>query len=110
MDTHVTQTETAKKIAAARREFLGDLLATFESPCGKRVLAWLHASAATRSPSFIPGANGTDSHAAAARDGRKAIVWEIEANLDNARREHGATPATGKPKATGKRSTGRQGG
>jgi len=107
---HVTQTETAKKIAAARREFLGDLLSTFESPCGKRVLAWLHSSAATRSPAFIPGANGTDSHAAATRDGRKAIVWEIEANLDTARREHGATPATGKPKAIRARTTRRKDG
>ena len=104
MTTHATPTENAQKIAAARREFLADLLATFESPCGKRVLAWLHSTAATRSPAFIPGANGTDSHAAATRDGRKAIVWEIEANLDHARREHGSAIKPDKPKATGRRS------
>jgi len=97
--------ETNQKIAAARREFLADLLATFDSPAGKRVLAWLHTTAATRKPSFVPGAGGTDPYAAATRDGRKGIVWEIEANLDAAREEFGAVPRTGKPAATGRRST-----
>jgi hypothetical protein len=87
--------ESNEKNAQARADFLGSLLRTFESADGKLVLAWLHATAATKQPCFIPG--DRDPHAAAQRDGRKSLVWEIEANLEHARAGTGAE----RPKATG---------
>jgi hypothetical protein len=92
-------TETAKKIAAARKDFLADLLGTFESPCGKRVIEWLRATTAADSPAFTPGGNPND---AIWRDGRKSIFLEIQATLKTARIEHGAEPKPDKPKATGR--------
>ena len=70
----------------ARADFLAALRNTFGSPDGQRVLAWLHATAATRRPAFVPAAGGKpiDPLAAAIRDGRKSIVWEIESNLEAA--------------------------
>ena len=87
-----------EKIAQERADFLGSLERTFASHDGQRVLAWLHATAATRKPCFLPG--DRDSHAAASRDGRKSLVWEIEANLQEARAAVGSNAAD-KPKATG---------
>ena len=79
--------DTHQKTTAARHEFLADLRAIFDSSAGVRVLAWLHATARTRKPAFLPaaGSGPIDPYAAAIADGRKAIVWEIEANLDAAR-------------------------
>jgi hypothetical protein len=70
----------------ARADFLAALRNTFGTPDGQRVLAWLHATAATRRPAFVPAAGGKplDAIAAAYRDGRKSVVWEIEANLEAA--------------------------
>lgn len=91
-------TKQAEKIATARQDFLDSLRRTFESPDGITVLRWLHAAAATRKPSFLPGAAGTayDPILAAVRDGRKAIVLEIEENLALAR----LGPGTDKPTAS----------
>lgn len=79
-----------------RADFLKCLANTFGSIDGKIVLAWLHATAGTRKPAFTFGSTGTCTHAAATRDGRRGLVWEIEANLADARR--GDT--TDKPQAT----------
>lgn len=86
--------QTPQDPATARADFLAALRNTFRSPDGDRVLEWLHATAATRRPAFLPGAAGTalDPIAAAVRDGRKAIVWEIEAALADAE-----SPAPGQP-------------
>ena len=91
---------TAKneKIASQRAAFLHSLVRTFDSPDGKLVLAWLHATAATRKPAFLPG--DRDPYAAASRDGRKSLVWEIENNLDEARAARGSNTGD-KPAATG---------
>jgi hypothetical protein len=91
--------EHQEKTIKAKAAFLADLRACFDSPAGKSVLAWLHATAATRKPCFVPG--DRDPYAAASRDGRKSIVWEIEANLEQARADYGKTPGTDKPPATG---------
>ena len=95
--THTPDNASQKK-DAARRQFLADLAATFGSPAGAAVLSYLHAAAATRKPAFIPG--DRDPHAAAFRDGRKSIVWELEAALETARQEAGAT----QPTAIGRRA------
>jgi len=107
MDPHATANETAKKNAAARKDFLADLLATFESPCGKRVLATIRASSAADAPAFTPGGSAND---ALWRDGRKSLYLEIEANLRTARIEHGAEPKPDKPKATGRGTSRRKSG
>lgn len=99
--------ESTQKIAQERAAFLEQLRALFDSPAGKPVLAWLHATAGTKSPAYSPGGNATD---AIWRDGRKSIVLEIEGNLAQARTEFGkADPAT-KPQATGGRAARRKGG
>lgn len=83
-----------EKIAAARREYLEALLATFDSPHGRIVLRALHTSAGTRKPAYSPGGNPND---ALWRDGRKSLVLEIEEHLEAARIEHGSKPTEGKP-------------
>jgi len=87
MNPHASKTETSAAASAkARTDFLAALRNTFTSPDGTVVLEWLRATAGTRKPAFI--ASGTaplDPYAAAVRDGRKAIVLEIEANLDLAK-------------------------
>ena len=98
--------ERKDKIAQARAEFLENLRACFDSPAGKSTLAWLHATAATRKPAFIAG--DRDPNAAAFRDGRKSIIWEIEANLEQARADYGKANPAGKPEATGRRTTRRK--
>lgn len=103
MTTPSNASEKNKQIAEARRDFYLSLSRTFDTPDGKRTLEWLHAAAATRKPAFIPG--DRDPYAAAARDGRKSLVWEIEANLEEARQSYGAKPDTGKPSTSGRRST-----
>jgi hypothetical protein len=98
-------TTPRERIARARADLLAALRNTFDSPDGQRVLAWLHTTAGTRRPAFTPGKAGTLCPlAAASRDGRASLVWEIEANLATARSEHGAAPTAAKPKA---RSTSR---
>lgn len=87
--------QAAEKIAQARAEFLDTLRRVFDSPDGGAVLKWLHAAAATHKPSFTPGSGPIDPLAAAIRDGRKAIVLEIEENLKHAR----SAPGANKPKA-----------
>jgi hypothetical protein len=87
-----------EKIAQARADFLHALQRTFDHPDGQLVLAWLHATAATRKPAFLP--SDRDPYGAAQRDGRKSLVWEIETNLQEARSAVGSN-ASDKPKATG---------
>lgn len=86
-----------------KSDFHRVLLNTFGGPDGKIVLAWLHATAGTRKPAFSFGPRGADTHAAAVKDGRRGLVWEIEANLEDARSGDAAIkPATsgpGKPRA-----------
>lgn len=78
--SHAQQTET--NAAQARADFLAALRNTFTSPDGAVVLEWLRTAAGTRKPAFIStGPGPIDPYAAAVRDGRKAIVLEIEANL-----------------------------
>ncbi|MEI7910777.1 MAG: hypothetical protein WCK77_14160 [Verrucomicrobiota bacterium] len=78
---HATQKET-DRIAQARVEFLSDLRATFGSPAGARVLAYLRQSAGHGKPAFLPTASGAICpFASASRDGRKSIIDEIDANL-----------------------------
>jgi hypothetical protein len=80
---------------SARTDFLAALRNTFRSPDGARVLDWLHATAATRKPAFLPAGSGAlDPLAAAVRDGRKGLVWEIESNLALAESGEPAKPAT----------------
>ena len=92
--------ETDPKTTAARLAFLADLRAVFDSNAGTAVLRWLHATAGTRKPSFLSGARGAaiDPIGAAICDGRKAIVWEIEANLETARALAAAGPAEPAPR------------
>ena len=107
--TDAAQTNANPKIAQARADFLASLNRCFSSADGVAVLAWLHATAATRKPAFLAtaGAHPIDAYAAASRDGRKSIVWEIEANLEQARAsESGAD----KPKTSGRNGARRQGG
>ena len=95
---HATQKE-ADRITQARVEFLADLRATFGSPAGARVLAYLRQSAGHGKPAFLPTASGAICpFASAARDGRKSIIDEIDANL--AIREDAGTG--GGPKAIGR--------
>ena len=90
---------THDTIQAKRDELLEALRQTFDSAHGKLALGWLHATAATRKPAFIPGKHDTlDPLAAAFRDGRKSILWEIEANLELARRSYGDPNPSDKPK------------
>ena len=105
MPSDATETKN-DKIARARSEFLESLRRTFGGPDGQRVLEWLHATAATRKPCFLPG--DRDPNAAAHRDGRKSIVWEIEANLEAARESLGAA-SSHKPPTTGAPGARRQG-
>lgn len=100
--------ETNQKIAAARADFLQRLVRVFDSPDGSFILDWLHSTAATRKPAFVPG--DRDPYAAASRDGRKSIVWEIEANLKEARESYGATPQPATPATTGGRRSRRKDG
>lgn len=95
-ESNVSKTE---KIARERKDFLCSLAATFDSPDGQRILAWLHFTAATRKPAFLPG--DRDPYAAASRDGRKSLVWEIEANLEEARASVGASDPSHKPTTSG---------
>lgn len=71
----------------AKRDFLQSLQRTFESDDGAIILAWLHATAGTRKPCFLRARTGSaiDPLAAAVRDGRCGLVWEIEAALTLAR-------------------------
>jgi hypothetical protein len=94
--------EQQTKIAQARADFLQQLRRVFESPDGNAVLAWLHSAAATRKPAFVPG--DRDPNAAAFRDGRKSLVWEIEANLDQARTDYGKSATGDKPPVAGARA------
>lgn len=96
-----------EKIAQARADFDSLLLRVFDNADGQRVLDWLHAAAATRKPAFVPG--DRDPYAAASRDGRKSIVWEIEANLESARAA-AKRGSAGKPEATGRARARKQGG
>jgi hypothetical protein len=93
----------------SRADFLACLNHTFSTVDGKIVLAWLHATAGTRKPAFVFGGAGDSvALAAATRDGRRGLVWEIEANLEDARSN---TPAA-KPAASGSprvRRTGKRG-
>ena len=96
----MTANEHQEKIATARADFLDSLLRTFDGPAGKSVLAWLHSTAGTRAPCFIPG--DRDPNAAAFRDGRKSLVWEIEANLATARQTaHAAARGDMRPAISG---------
>jgi hypothetical protein len=106
--TDATQTNSNQKIAQARSDFLASLSRCFGSPDGAAVLAWLHSTAATRKPAFRDGPAGShlDPYAASFRDGRKSIVWEIEANLEAGRMDAGGTL---KPAATRRASARRQG-
>lgn len=89
MNPHASQAESN---ATARADFLAALRHTFTSPDGAVVLEWLRAAAGTRKPAFVAtGPGPLDPYAAAVRDGRKAIVLEIEANLALA--ESGDQPA-----------------
>ena len=95
-------TSKNEKSANQRAEFLDTLRRVFDTPDGNLVLAWLHATAGTRKPAFLPG--DRDPYAAASRDGRKSIVWEIETNLDAARASRGSDtgdkpPTAGAPRA-----------
>jgi hypothetical protein len=104
MTPNPTTDARQKKIAADRADFLRALRITFDGPDGSLILRWLHAAAGTRKPCFLPG--DRDPNAAAFRDGRHSLVWEIEANLETARAEAGLAPdpATAKPPVTRSRS------
>lgn len=112
MNPHASQT-TIENNAARLRDFRQALIHTFDSDHGKRILAWLHSSAGTRKPCFRPStsAPGTplDPYAAAVRDGRTGLVWEIEENLSAARDALSAPDQADKPKTTPRRSSRRQG-
>lgn len=103
MNPHASQT-TIENNAARLRDFHQSLTLTFDSPDGQRVLAWLHASAGTRKPCFRPspaagaGGNPLDPFAAAVRDGRTGLVWEIEENLRAARAALSSPDQADKPK------------
>lgn len=88
-----------------REDFLAALRNTFGTPDGKLILKWLHASAATRKPAFVAARGNLDPLAAAFRDGRKSIVWEIETNLGAA-----ATHGADKPKTRTRASARTKGG
>jgi hypothetical protein len=100
-----------QRIARARADFLAALRNTFDSPDGQHILRWLHTTAGTAKPAFLPSANGAPlcPLAAALRDGRRSIVHEIEANLQKARAEHGASPTPAAPKTRARRSSRLQG-
>jgi hypothetical protein len=99
--------ERKEKIDSARADFLQQLRACFDSPAGKPTLAWLHATAGTKSPAYSPGGSAND---AIWRDGRKSIILEIEANLEQARADYGKSNPTHKPPTTGGRATRRKSG
>lgn len=97
-------------ILTQRAELLEAIRQTFDSPHGQLCLAWLHATAATRKPAFIAGKGAAlDPLAAAMRDGRKSLVWEIEANLEHARASYGSTDAAHKPATRGRHGRRQQG-
>ena len=104
-----TLNASTRRIGADRQltaaDFYHCLVNTFGSPDGAIVLAWLHTTAATNKPAFLPG--DRDPYAASSRDGRKSLVWEIEANLASARAGLG-TADSKKPKATGSPRAGRK--
>lgn len=92
--------ETSDKIKAARQDFLTSLRRTFDSPDGRKVLAWLHSTTGSGKPAFQPDHSGSFCpHAAAFRDGRKSIHDEISANLAEAGANPEAASTTQKPKA-----------
>lgn len=84
---HEQQKAHSDTTAQQRRDYLDTLLRVFDTPDGERILASLHASAGTRKPCFVATSNGVavDPYTAAYRDGRHSILWEIEANLTEAR-------------------------
>ena len=90
-----------------RADFLQCLLNTFSTTDGKVILAWLHSTAGTRKPAFTFGGSADGiaiALAGSGRDGRRGLVWEIEANLDDAR----AGNSTDKPAANSKRRSRRK--
>jgi len=98
-----TDAQTKETTARARADFNAALINTFRSPDGRKILEWLHATAATGKPSFTPGRAGSpiDPLAAAIRDGRKSIVLEIEANLKAA---ESADSTNDSPTVSGRRA------
>lgn len=77
--------ENAARLKQQRKDLLASIRRTFDTPDGKRTLAWLHASATTGSPAFQPGRDGNFCPIAAAfRNGRQSVLLEIDKNLAEA--------------------------
>lgn len=77
--------ENAARIKQQRKDLLAAIRRTFDTPDGRKTLAWLHASAATGTPAFQPTRDGNFCPIAAAfRNGRQSILCEITATLAEA--------------------------
>ena len=77
--------ENAARIKQQRTDLLASIRRTFDTPDGKRTLAWLHAATATGEPAFKAGRDGNFCPIAAAfRNGRQSVLLEIEQNLAEA--------------------------
>lgn len=110
-----------KERAAARSAFLSDLHATFDSPAGQAVLRALRAAAGLPVPAgswgpaiparrgFVPTGPGTGAcpYIAAAFEGRRSIVEDLESWLAEPREGIAPPGITGGPvtkRARGKRT------
>lgn len=100
---HGTPKETENRDAAIRErriQHLADTRATFTSDHGKRVLDSLRDRAALHAPATVLPASGgpIDPLLTAWRDGRKSIILEILADLEQAEDRPPAEPkAIGHP-------------
>ncbi len=71
--------ENAQRLKQQRQDLLVSIRRTFDTPDGKRTLAWLHAATATGEPAFQAGRDGNFCPIAAAfRNGRQSVILEIE--------------------------------
>jgi hypothetical protein len=70
--------ENAARIKQQRQDLLAAIRRTFDTPDGKRTLAWLHAATASGEPAFQAGRDGNFCPIAAAfRNGRQSVIQEI---------------------------------
>lgn len=77
--------ENTARIEQQRKDVLASIRRTFDTPDGKRTLAWLHASAATGEPAFKASRDGNYCPIAAAfRNGRQSVILEIAENIAQA--------------------------
>ena len=75
----------AARLKQQRKDLLASIRRTFDTPDGKRTLAWLHASTATGEPAFQAGRDGNFCPIAASfRNGRQSVCLEIDKALAEA--------------------------